>query len=78
MAGGKGTRLGDLTKNTPKLMLKVAGRPVLERLELHLVGTHRSTPLWQSGHLSPADHSRRPILSTSSIVSNEALRRTLP
>lgn len=38
MAGGKGTRLGDLTKNPPKLMLKVARHPVLERRVLHLVG----------------------------------------
>ncbi|MES2594367.1 MAG: nucleotidyltransferase family protein [Verrucomicrobiota bacterium] len=38
MAGGKGTRLGELTKQTPKPMLKVAGRPILERLVLHLVG----------------------------------------
>ena len=37
MAGGKGTRLGDLTKNTPKPMIKVAGRPILERVLLHLV-----------------------------------------
>lgn len=39
MAGGKGTRLGELTKSTPKPMLKVAGRPILERLVLHLVGS---------------------------------------
>lgn len=38
MAGGKGTRLGELTQFTPKPMLKVAGRPILERLVLHLVG----------------------------------------
>ena len=37
MAGGKGTRLGKLTAGTPKPMLKVAGKPVLERLVLHLV-----------------------------------------
>lgn len=37
MAGGKGTRLGKLTENTPKPMLKVAGKPILERLVLHLV-----------------------------------------
>jgi dTDP-glucose pyrophosphorylase len=39
MAGGKGTRLDDLTRNIPKPMLKVAGRPILERLVLHLVGS---------------------------------------
>lgn len=38
MAGGKGTRLGELTRATPKPMLKVAGRPILERLILHFVG----------------------------------------
>ena len=37
MAGGKGVRLGSLTKNTPKPMLRVAGKPILERLVLHLV-----------------------------------------
>ena len=38
MAGGRGTRLGELTQETPKPMLKVAGRPILERIILHLVG----------------------------------------
>jgi dTDP-glucose pyrophosphorylase len=38
MAGGRGTRLGLLTENIPKPMLPVAGRPILERLVLHLVG----------------------------------------
>lgn len=39
MAGGKGTRLGELTKSIPKPMLQVAGRPILERIVLHLVGS---------------------------------------
>lgn len=39
MAGGKGTRLGKLTENTPKPMLRVAGRPILERIVLGLVGS---------------------------------------
>lgn len=30
LAAGKGTRLGDLTKNTPKPMIPIAGKPVLE------------------------------------------------
>jgi len=36
MAGGRGTRLAPLTKAVPKPMLTVAGRPILERLVLHL------------------------------------------
>ena len=38
LAGGRGTRLGALTSNVPKPMLPVAGRPILERIVLHLVG----------------------------------------
>lgn len=38
MAGGKGTRLRPLTYDVPKPMIKVAGRPILERIVYHLVG----------------------------------------
>jgi dTDP-glucose pyrophosphorylase len=38
MAGGKGSRLRPLTETLPKPMIPVAGRPILERLVLHLVG----------------------------------------
>lgn len=38
MAGGRGTRLYPLTKVCPKPMVLVAGRPILERLVMHLVG----------------------------------------
>jgi len=38
MAGGKGMRLRPITEHLPKPMIKVAGRPILERLVLHLVG----------------------------------------
>lgn len=38
MAGGQGIRLRPLTETVPKPMLPVAGRPILERLVLHLVG----------------------------------------
>ncbi len=38
MAGGEGTRLRPLTENCPKPMMLVAGRPILERIVLHLVG----------------------------------------
>jgi dTDP-glucose pyrophosphorylase len=39
MAGGRGTRLRPLTDEVPKPMLRVAGRPILERIVLHLVGS---------------------------------------
>ena len=38
LAGGEGLRLRPLTETVPKPMLKVAGRPILERLVLHLIG----------------------------------------
>jgi NDP-sugar pyrophosphorylase family protein len=38
MAGGRGVRLRPLTESIPKPMLQVAGRPILERIVLHLVG----------------------------------------
>jgi dTDP-glucose pyrophosphorylase/CBS domain-containing protein len=38
MAGGRGERLSPVTDTTPKPMITVAGRPVLERIVLHLVG----------------------------------------
>jgi NDP-sugar pyrophosphorylase family protein len=38
MAGGRGQRLLPITEHLPKPMIKVAGRPILERLVLHLVG----------------------------------------
>lgn len=38
MAGGQGTRLRPVTEKIPKPMVEVAGRPMLERIVLHLVG----------------------------------------
>jgi dTDP-glucose pyrophosphorylase len=38
MAGGRGERLKPLTDTIPKPMIRVAGRPILERIVLHLVG----------------------------------------
>lgn len=37
LAGGKGARLGSITEKIPKPMLTVAGRPILERIVLHIV-----------------------------------------
>lgn len=39
MAGGLGQRLRPLTETVPKPMLRVAGRPILEHLILHLVSS---------------------------------------
>jgi dTDP-glucose pyrophosphorylase len=38
MAGGRGERLKPITDSIPKSMIRVAGRPILERIVLHLVG----------------------------------------
>jgi dTDP-glucose pyrophosphorylase len=38
MAGGRGTRLGAITRDTAKPMLEVAGRSILEWIVLNLVG----------------------------------------
>lgn len=38
MAGGRGTRLGDLTRHTPKPLMEVADRSILEWIVLNLVG----------------------------------------
>lgn len=37
-AGGRGSRLRPMTESIPKPMVPVAGRPLLERIILHLVG----------------------------------------
>ncbi len=38
LCGGLGTRLRPITETIPKPMIPVAGRPILERIVLHLVG----------------------------------------
>lgn len=38
LAGGRGRRLGSRTLNLPKPMIRIAGRPILERLLDHIVG----------------------------------------
>ena len=39
LAGGLGTRLHPITKSIPKAMVTVAGRPILERIVLHLMSS---------------------------------------
>ncbi|MGZ4651281.1 MAG: sugar phosphate nucleotidyltransferase [Kineosporiaceae bacterium] len=39
MAGGRGTRLGELTQKTPKPLMRVAGRPIIEWIILNLVSS---------------------------------------
>lgn len=54
LAGGKGTRLHPITEQVPKPMVTVAGRPILERLILHLVScglSHFSIAVNYLGHL---------------------------
>lgn len=38
MAGGRGVRLGELTQHTPKPLVPVAGRPIVEWVILNLLG----------------------------------------
>ncbi|MGC6567821.1 MAG: nucleotidyltransferase family protein [Akkermansiaceae bacterium] len=52
MAGGKGTRLGELTRALPKPMIKVAGRPILERIIHQLVGSGISNIFLSVNYLS--------------------------
>lgn len=39
MAGGRGSRLGALTQKTPKPLMRVAGRPIIEWIILNLVSS---------------------------------------
>ncbi|WP_166355574.1 sugar phosphate nucleotidyltransferase [Phytoactinopolyspora limicola] len=58
MAGGRGRRLSPLSDDTPKPMLTVAGRPILERIVLHLVGSGIETIYISVAYLAEAieDH----------------------
>lgn len=38
LCGGLGTRLRPITEKVPKPMIPIAGRPILERIVLHLIG----------------------------------------
>lgn len=53
MAGGKGMRLRPLTEKLPKPMIKVAGRPLLERIILHLVSHGIRRIFLSVNHLAP-------------------------
>lgn len=51
MAGGRGTRLRPITDEIPKPMIRIAGRPILERIVLHLVGAGLRTIYLSINHL---------------------------
>ncbi|WP_234733902.1 sugar phosphate nucleotidyltransferase [Tellurirhabdus bombi] len=52
MAGGRGTRLRALTKNTPKPLIEVAEKAIIIRLIEHLVSFGFATIYVSVGHLS--------------------------
>ncbi len=52
LAGGRGTRLHPLTEDLPKVMVPIAGRPVLERIITHLVGYGISEIVLAVGHMA--------------------------
>jgi dTDP-glucose pyrophosphorylase len=52
MAGGQGMRLRPLTEKLPKPMIRVAGRPLLERIILHLVSYGISRIFLSVNHLA--------------------------
>jgi dTDP-glucose pyrophosphorylase/CBS domain-containing protein len=52
MAGGKGTRLGELTRHVPKPLMTVAGRPIIEWIVLGLVGDGIRRILVSVNHLA--------------------------
>lgn len=52
LAGGRGTRLGEVTKVVPKPMVRVAGRPILERLILQFMSHGISRFVISVGYLS--------------------------
>lgn len=52
LAGGFGTRLGELTKNTPKPLVLVNGRPFLDILLSHLVHLGFERVVLSVGHLA--------------------------
>lgn len=54
LAGGRGARLQPITDSIPKPMVKVAGRPILERIVNHLVGYGIHRIVMSVGYLAEA------------------------
>ncbi len=52
LAGGFGTRLGELTKNTPKPLVPINGRPFLDILLNYLISLGFEKVVLSTGHLS--------------------------
>ena len=52
LCAGLGTRLGDLTRDTPKPMLQIQGRPLLEYIIVHL-GQHGFRDIAVNLHFLP-------------------------
>ena len=51
LCGGLGTRLGDLTQNTPKSMMLINGKPFLEIIIKQFINTKISSVILATGHL---------------------------
>ena len=54
LVGGLGTRLGELTASTPKPMLPVAGRPLLDHLMQKAAKAGLNDIVLLAGHASEA------------------------
>lgn len=52
LAGGKGERLGALTKNIPKPMVQIAGKPMLEYIVRHIQSHGLTDFIFKTHHLS--------------------------
>ena len=80
LAGGEGTRLRPLTSNTPKPMLPMANRPMLEHIvrllashgfdeiivTKYLAGTDQTIPIWIYKNLQRPTN--RPIVNVVALV----------
>lgn len=50
LAGGLGTRLGSLTKRTPKPLLKINGQPVIDRIIRYIRRNYPQDPIFVNVH----------------------------